>query len=138
MSKGYWIKGSEVVDVSASSHVRAIIADPEYFGMTMKEVLSSYRKFGEKLGVENRARLELVTRAIVNGHVRLRHYYKPDHWEVQFKDWEGSKATVLEFMSVLLGKREIYLEDSLLLIGNEDEYLESITVGSLIKMEDEA
>jgi len=138
MSVAYWIKGNEVIDIP-DSHVNAIIRDPEHFGISMAEVLSAYRRHKEVLGVEGKARQQLVIKAIKNGHIRSRHYQRPvDYWTVQFRDWASSKATILSFLKMLLIKGEIYLHDDLLLGGVDDGFDETITVKNLLEREGEA
>ncbi len=136
MSQGYWIKALEVIDVTTGSHVRAIINDPEHFGMTKEMVSSAYHRHGEKLGIEGKAREELVMNAMANGFIRIRHYPKPvDCWAVQFNDFQGSKATVLSFLKTLLEKGAIHLLDDLLLRGFADGLDETIAVQDLLLRE---
>ena len=74
-SKGYWLSpAGELLDVTYSSHIRAIIDNPCTFGLSQTAVTEAYRKHAEPLGLEGKARRELITQALQAGFIRLRHY----------------------------------------------------------------
>jgi len=66
-------------------HINAIIQEPEKFGFTKDEVYNTFRKFNEPLGLEGKAREELIVKAIYRGWVRIRKYTQrnADFWSVQ-------------------------------------------------------
>lgn len=54
------------------THIQAIIQYPLKFGLSRKEVLSTFETEGEKLGTEGKAREKLIRRVIQRGFVRIR------------------------------------------------------------------
>ncbi|MDF1822256.1 MAG: hypothetical protein P1U64_11810 [Alcanivoracaceae bacterium] len=74
-SKGYWLSPTgQLLDVTRSSHVRAIIDVPEAFNLSAEAVRDAYAHFNEPLGLEGKARTALINRALESGFIRLRHY----------------------------------------------------------------
>ena len=62
-----------------ASHIAEVIRHPEEFGLSLEEIEKAYQKHGEKLGMEGRARGEILSRIIAKGWIRIREY--PDsHW----------------------------------------------------------
>ena len=56
------------------NHIATVIKDPEKFGLTSKKVEKAYAKYDEPMGLEGKARLELLTRIIRDGWIRIRRY----------------------------------------------------------------
>ena len=63
------------------NHISTVIADPERFGLTFEEIGAAYERHGERIGVEGKARRELLLRVISKGWIRLRRYPNR-HWSV--------------------------------------------------------
>jgi len=59
-------------------HISTVIKNPERFGLTKDEIVATYRKYGERVGLEGRARKEILTRLMRNGWIRIRRY--PNQW----------------------------------------------------------
>ena len=70
----YWIspKG-EIVEVR-QTHIQTIISNPETFGLTREQIEAKYKEFGETVGVEGKAREEIMVDLIKSGWVRIRRY----------------------------------------------------------------
>jgi hypothetical protein len=57
-----------------STHIAAVIAEPERFGFTRAEIEAVYEKHQEPLGLEGKARNEILLRMIDRGWIRIRKY----------------------------------------------------------------
>jgi len=66
----------------ASSHIRTVADDPDRFGVTTHDIESTYRKHGEKPGLEGRARDEILRKVMSTGWIRIRRYTNR-YWSVQ-------------------------------------------------------
>ena len=55
-----------------TSHIAEVIRHPEEFGLSLEEIEKAYRKYGEKLGTEGKARGEILSRIIQEGWIRVK------------------------------------------------------------------
>lgn len=62
------------------NHIGVVIRDPEKFGLTTTEIETVYKEYGERVGVEGKARKELLLKVISRGWIRIRRYRQ--HWSV--------------------------------------------------------
>ncbi|MFW9942563.1 MAG: hypothetical protein ACFFFT_16105 [Candidatus Thorarchaeota archaeon] len=79
-TKAYWIFPDHKV-LETSSHHQEVIKSPQIFGETVESVRETYKKYGEKLGLEAKARDEILTRVIQRGFIRIRE--NRNNWSVQ-------------------------------------------------------
>jgi hypothetical protein len=63
------------------NHISTVIAEPENFGLTREEIEASYKEYGERVGVEGKARREILLRIIGEGWIRIRRYPNK-YWSV--------------------------------------------------------
>jgi len=69
----------DVIHVS-DCHIATVIRDPETFSLTREEIEAFYKEYGERVGVEGKARREILLRIIADGWIRIRRYRQ--HWSV--------------------------------------------------------
>lgn len=71
----YWIspKG-RVAEVTGDTHIGLVIKFPEKFGLTTDEIRGIYDKYGEKMGLEGKAREEIIKDLVNQGWIRVRKY----------------------------------------------------------------
>ncbi|MBI5251792.1 MAG: hypothetical protein HY912_20050 [Desulfomonile tiedjei] len=63
------------------NHISTVIAEPENFGLTREEIEALYREYGERVGVEGKARREILLKIIADGWIRIRRYPNK-YWSV--------------------------------------------------------
>jgi hypothetical protein len=81
---GYWTNGDKVIDVTLSTHITYIIQNPEAFGLSLGMIEKIFEMHGENIGVEGKAREEVIRLVSTNGWVRVRHYMTgKDYWSIQ-------------------------------------------------------
>lgn len=73
-SIGMYISPDGEIIINKGSHIQAVISDPIKFGLTLDEIHVEYRKHGEPIGLEGKARGVLLDKVIRNGWIRLRRY----------------------------------------------------------------
>ena len=136
MGFGFWLKGDIRIDVSTSSHVRAIIDNPELFQTSKEHIKNTYRKYREPLGLEGKARADLVREAISHGFIRVRHYEHPyDKTVIQFSEWNEARKYVIALVDWLIISKLISPEDEVWLQGFQDGYHEKMLVKKLLNKE---
>lgn len=70
--EAYWINPEGEITGVPEKHILRILREPEYFGYTREEILERFKKFGEKLGWEGRAREEIFKELFPKGWIRVR------------------------------------------------------------------
>lgn len=78
----YWLHPDGEDQIVETTHVAAVIAAPERFGLTAKRILSCYRAHGEESGTEGYAREELLLDIIARGWIRIRFYARTCSWTI--------------------------------------------------------
>ncbi len=78
----YWISPEGEL-FGVTRHIHFISSNLEKFGFTRQHYEDVYIKQDEKLGIEGKARVELMREAMINGWIRAR-YNENDGWVVEF------------------------------------------------------
>lgn len=122
--KGYWIKGGMILDVSNTTHIARVIATPEKFGLTTKEINVIYEKYGEDIRSEGNAREEIIKKVSEKGWVRVRYYLtKGEYWSIQFDTYANAEFTSRNFVEwAVLDSGVMNRSDTLYLLGYKDGY----------------
>jgi hypothetical protein len=93
MSIAFFISPTgDLIHVS-DCHIATVIADPDLFGLTREEIEAVYKEYGERIGVEGKARREILLRIIADGWIRIRRYRQ--HWSVTA---QGLTASTHKFL----------------------------------------
>jgi hypothetical protein len=74
------------------SHISLVISNPEKFNLNFDYIKTIYEKYGEKIGLEGRARREILLHLIDRGFIRIRKY--KNHWKVNVKDLYMDDAAI--------------------------------------------
>lgn len=120
---GYWYKNNKLFELQGMKHINYIIKYPKVFNLTKEEIIDTYKKYNEKIGQEGKAREELIRLVATLGWIRIRHYYRPDYWSVQFDSWSRRKKAVRNLIEYLVLEKEIMnINSDLKLLGYEDNY----------------
>lgn len=71
----YWINPTgKILNVGGTKHIDQIIKAPEKFGFTFKDIEELHEKYGERIGMEGKAREELIKEAMRKDFIRIRLY----------------------------------------------------------------
>lgn len=70
-----WIspKGELVADFN-SNHIKMVISNPQKFGLTMEYIEDKHEKYNEPVGIEGKAREEIIRELVKKGWIRIRRY----------------------------------------------------------------
>jgi hypothetical protein len=80
-SPAIWISPyGRVYDVGIS-HVKFVFDNPDKFGLTEEDIRAAYERHGERLGIEGKAREEILLGLLRDGWIRAR--YNRDGWHIQ-------------------------------------------------------
>lgn len=118
----FWVNEETILE-SESSHVRAVLDEPERFGFSGKDELREiYRRHGERIGKEGVARAEIIRLATMHGWMRVRHYVHPhDYWSVQVDSLKARSATIERFIHYALARGIMQETDELRITASEEE-----------------
>jgi hypothetical protein len=70
----FWISPQREVLLVKSCHVATVISHPETFGLTLESITECYARHGEPLGMEGKARTEIILQLVELGWIRIRRY----------------------------------------------------------------
>jgi len=136
MANAYWIKGNKIVDTGYNTHIKAIIDDPEMFGVSDKDIKNVYKKHKEKLYSEGNAREEIIKKVVQNGWIRVRNYKQKygEYWSIQFDTFRRAKKTIQNFIYWAVTTKKIMGKyDEVILLGYEDGFRERYEASDVLK-----
>jgi len=81
--EGYYIAPSGDIIELNTSHIDLVIKNPEKFLMTKEEIEKIYKKHNESMGLEGKAREEILSNLIKQGWIRIRHIRRSDTFTAQ-------------------------------------------------------
>lgn len=125
MAEGYWVKNNKIIEVTDTTHIDFILRHPEDFNITSDdEVEKTFKKYNEKIGVEGKAREEIIKRVATSGWIRVRHYVKgQDYWSIQFDKFNLRKSAIKNFIEwAIFDSKVMSKNDTIVLIGYNDNY----------------
>jgi hypothetical protein len=102
--------GGQVIYVP-HSHISLVISNPEKFQLNFDYIKTIYEKYGEKIGLEGRARREILLHLIDQGFIRIRKY--KNHWQVNVKDLYMDAAAIFLHRwakSMIAATNDFYIE----------------------------
>jgi hypothetical protein len=117
----YWSRWGKAYEVDAK-HINFVRENPEIFNLTVEEIRDTYRKHGEKFGLEGKAREEIMRNLMNQGWLRIRHYMRPDLWTIEFDKYSKRKKDVHRFVDWAVDHAGMSLNADLSLLGVEDGY----------------
>jgi hypothetical protein len=112
-SGAYWISPDGKILTVGQTHIREVLDNPAAFGTTPEELEAAYKKFGEKNGIEGKARGEIMTALLERGWIRIRYHDRRDAYSIE--------------LNTLSTKRKDYLwawASGLLQVNNKRKYSE--------------
>lgn len=71
-AEAFWIDPEGCVGAVPITHITAVLADPERFGLTASRLREVYARHGEPLGLEGKARREIMDGLLRKGWIRIR------------------------------------------------------------------
>ena len=98
-----WITPDGIVIPVKTTHISEVIRNPELFGLKIGKIRSLYEKYSEHLGLEGKAREEIMRDLILQRWIRIR--WKPEEYsfivqmiqsektETNFKNWLNTLDT---------------------------------------------
>jgi len=93
-----------------TSHIGEVLRHPEEFGLTLEEIERAYQKHGEKIGMEGKAREEILSRIVAKGWIRIREY--PDsHWSFTLRRLTSQeKGYLQDFAQQVLSRKGAFAD----------------------------
>ncbi len=120
LNNGYWVRDDQIFDVT-SSHVRFMIANPSLFDLTGEQILDIYKRHGELVGTEAKAREELVKYAASLGFCRVRRYTRPnEYWSIQTDSTKTRRNTIVTFIRWGIENGIVQENDTAIILGFDD------------------
>jgi len=91
----YWISPTGKVLPVSTLHITEVLANPESYSFRREQLEAIYEKHGERLGVEGKAREEIMTDLLKRGWIRIRYIPRNDLWSIQCFNLRSSQQDYL-------------------------------------------
>ena len=115
--QGYWIKDSKVWSVTGSHHVEFVMEHPEYFDLTLPEIMDMFRTNNETFEHDLVTRDQLIQLACSQGWVRVRHYLDPaGYWSFMCDYIKLREKNIREFIEDFAFKNRLMAYGAKLII----------------------
>ena len=100
-SKAYWITpDNEILDIGLGTHIDMIIKYPDKFNLTKESIITTYQKYNELIGIEGKARYEIIMQLLADGFIRAR-LYPNQYWSISAEKWDSrTKAALAKWAEV--------------------------------------
>jgi len=100
----------KIISCGASSHISMIISYPEKFGLNKEYIDKIYNKYNEPIGIEGKAREEILMDLFKKGWIRIRRYVN-NFWSINvIKLTKKNKDYIQEWASKILTGFMGYIE----------------------------
>jgi hypothetical protein len=83
----YWISPAGKSIGVKINHIGTVLNNPEIFELTKDFIVKKYKDYGEPIGLEGKARADVMLGLIKKGWMRARYYPKFDRWQLQTYDY---------------------------------------------------
>ena len=102
------------------SHISLVISNPEKFNLNFDYIKTIYEKYGEKIGLEGRARREILLHLIDQGFIRTRKY--KNRWKINVKDLYMDDAAIFlhRWAKSIIGATDDFYIEVIIEQGNGD------------------
>jgi hypothetical protein len=95
MRNAYWVSPvGEMLSVE-STHIEAVVKNPEVFGITSAYIKEVYKKYRETVGLEGKARDEIVEGLINKRWIRIRYDKSQDYYIIGIKYFDKKQIDYL-------------------------------------------
>ena len=131
MCDAYWVSPSGELLSVKSTHIDMVIKNPKVFGITHAYIKEVYKKYRETVGLEGKARDEIVEGLINKRWMRIRYDRSQDYYIVGFKYFGEKQIDYLkEWGMGILASGEQYAT-KIVHINDMNDVLETCTVKQL-------
>lgn len=80
---GYFISPSGDIIPIEGRHIDNVVKYPEKFRLTREDIVEVYKKYNEKMGLEGKARGEILSNLMKSGWIRIRYLPEKDSFSIQ-------------------------------------------------------
>ena len=101
-AEAYWISPNGHIFPVVTRHIHAVINQPGQFGLTTRYVRSVYHKYREPIGMEGKARREIMERLLRSGWIRIRYKLRPTGWYIECSDLDKTKSLIVRWTKTML------------------------------------
>ena len=134
--QGFFISPKGKITLLKTTHIQAVIKNPEAFGLSGNYIKARYLKQGEKANLEGKARDKILRKVLRNGWIRVRRHQNRN-WSVQTGTVTDIKRKFIhqwarEILSGKSGYRENDPYMPVKIEGLEDGFRQESTVGELV------
>jgi len=131
MCDAYWVSPvGEMLSVKFT-HIEAVIKNPEVFEITHSYIKKLYKKYRETVGLEGKARDEIVEGLINKKWMRIRYDKSQDYYIVGFKFFDKNQIDYLKKWSMGILALDEKLASKIVYLNDMKDVLETCTIAQL-------
>lgn len=102
LENAYWIDPyGDFHPVKGGKHIQSILQDPDQFGLKREYVVEKFKKYGEKLGQEGKAREELMVDLMMDGWIQVRKQKRNNAWTILTSKINNPRNRIWDFFAKL-------------------------------------
>jgi len=106
----FFISPSGEIIYVGTTHIAQVISNPEKFDMSFEAIEKIYQQYGERIGLEGKARREILIFLINHGWIRLRRYR--EYWKVNLNDLNTTNRQYLKKWAKMIMKGDHGFKES--------------------------
>jgi hypothetical protein len=131
MCDAYWVSPvGEMLPVKFT-HIELVIKNPEIFGITHSYIKKVYRKYRETIGLEGKARDEIVEGLINKKWMRIRYDKSQDYYIVGFKYFDKTQLDYLKEWSMGILALDEKFASKIVYLNDMKDVLETCNIAQL-------
>ncbi len=80
--EAFWILPDGQIIIVPRTHIQTVIENPFLFNLSSNYIVSKYEMENEELGVEGKAREQIILELIQDNYIRIRYYPRRSSWTI--------------------------------------------------------
>ncbi len=100
--EAFWILPDDQIICVPRTHIQTVIDNPHLFNLSSDYIVSKYEMENEELGVEGRAREQIILGLLKDNYIRIRYYPRRSSWTINVHELNIKSLNALKTWSRLI------------------------------------
>ncbi len=94
--EAFWILPDDQIICVPRTHIQTVIDNPHLFNLSSDYIVSKYAMENEELGVEGRAREQIILELLKDNYIRIRYYPRKSSWTINVNELSMKSFRILQ------------------------------------------
>ncbi len=94
--EAFWILPDDQIISVHRTHIQTVIDNPQLFSLSSDYIVSKYAMENEELGVEGRAREQIILELLKDNYIRIRYYPRKSSWTINLNELSMKSVRILQ------------------------------------------